>query len=589
MAEAQLNFNEEALDKESGLYNLYSRLYEGMKAANDCTPPDFTANPPLTEDGEIDLTAISEALQEYSTILMKNSAYLYASAIVGVVGESAGGAVEGCLLRSGDAMEGMLSALYGFRAGVLGHTIFEVEIDENESQNAYIYGNLINQNGAINTDCLKVGSEGIYFGESKIFYFDQDGNFWIDADKIKFGGSSSISFSEIAVGKLLITEDGITLDGKEFYHAGNSNKTDVDWKMKDAEIGGNLLAHGEATIEGLFTSTGGFKFVAGETDILYTSELEDGAVDIVLNADLALTVNRAIKLGGSKIIATRYNNEGIVSFSAPGMIMNLGDTDGDLPTQLITLQAGLYNAAGNIQIVSKYGDGFFYGSLKAGCGGASSIGLETYLTSGNDYGVIFNKYARLGSKDGPYLSADETALAAFLNLPFTYVDANYNQINISIPAKFKMLATTSQFADLSKSWSASLHFDTEAEFFVFDKQIESRGFAIESEQYKTRLIENALFFNDGVFIEGVPDGMLHSGNSYFSKSISSRAFASGFAGYGWAILEDETFGGYAATVDELTVRKKMRVYELEVQKMSVTNGSLWVSDSCSGDTVEEII
>ena len=37
--------------------------------------------------------------------------------------------------------------------------------------------------------------------------------------------------------------------------------------------------------------------------------------------------------------------------------------------------------------------------------------------------------------------------------------------------------------------------------------------------------------------------------------------------------------------DSLTVRKKMRVYELEVQKNSVTNGSLWVSDSCSGDEV----
>jgi hypothetical protein len=82
--------------------------------------------------------------------------------------------------------------------------------------------------------------------------------------------------------------------------------------------------------------------------------------------------------------------------------------------------------------------------------------------------------------------------------------------------------------------------------------------------------------------------MLHNGNSYFTNSIGSIRFASGFAGYGWAIMVDETFGGYAATVDELTVRKKMRVYELEVQKMSVTNGSLWVSDSCSGDMVEEI-
>ena len=66
-------------------------------------------------------------------------------------------------------------------------------------------------------------------------------------------------------------------------------------------------------------------------------------------------------------------------------------------------------------------------------------------------------------------------------------------------------------------------------------------------------------------------------------------FASGFAGYGWAIAQDELVGGYSATFDELTIRKKARFYELEVQKHSVTNGALWVSDSCSGDLVEEIV
>ena len=48
-------------------------------------------------------------------------------------------------------------------------------------------------------------------------------------------------------------------------------------------------------------------------------------------------------------------------------------------------------------------------------------------------------------------------------------------------------------------------------------------------------------------------------------------------------------GNIEATFDGLTIRKKARFYELEVQKQSVTNGSLWVSDSCSGDLVEEIV
>ena len=91
MAETKLIFNEETLDQESGIYKLYIRLYEGMRTANECTPPDYTTNPPLTEDGEIDIAAMNEGLSAYSTILMKNSAYLYASSIIGVVGEGGGG------------------------------------------------------------------------------------------------------------------------------------------------------------------------------------------------------------------------------------------------------------------------------------------------------------------------------------------------------------------------------------------------------------------------------------------------------------------------------------------------------------------
>ena len=142
---------------------------------------------------------------------------------------------------------------------------------------------------------------------------------------------------------------------------------------------------------------------------------------------------------------------------------------------------------------------------------------------------------------------------------------------------------------MSKEWSASLNFTTDAEFFTFQKPIESTSFSIISEKYKTRLIENTLFFDDGIFLEGLTDGIRFTGNAYFVNNLSSMRFASGFAGYGWSIMQSELAGGFSATFDELTIRKKARFYELEVQKQSVTNGSWWVSDACSGDFVEEII
>lgn len=89
MAEAILIFEEDKLDKTTSLYELYSRFYEGMNAANMVDAPDFST-PPLTELGEIDMTAINKKIAEYSTILVKNSSYMMANSIMTTVGGKIG-------------------------------------------------------------------------------------------------------------------------------------------------------------------------------------------------------------------------------------------------------------------------------------------------------------------------------------------------------------------------------------------------------------------------------------------------------------------------------------------------------------------
>lgn len=59
------------------------------------------------------------------------------------------------------------------------------------------------------------------------------------------------------------------------------------------------------------------------------------------------------------------------------------------------------------------------------------------------------------------------------------------------------------------------------------------------------------------------------------KSTGSAAYTSGFAGAGWRIDAATNH----LTVDELTVRKAMNVYELVVNQIRGTNGALWVSDA----------
>jgi len=108
-------------------------------------------------------------------------------------------------------------------------------------------------------------------------------------------------------------------------------------------------------------------------------------------------------------------------------------------------------------------------------------------------------------------------------------------------------------------------------------------------QSYTKLSDNQLFLQNGVYLQGITGAIKEYGDLMLEKSVGSFTFSSGFAGSGWRIYKNVTSGNVVATFDELVVRKKMRVYELEVQKISATNGSLWVSDSCSGDFAVEVI
>ena len=69
-----------------------------------------------------------------------------------------------------------------------------------------------------------------------------------------------------------------------------------------------------------------------------------------------------------------------------------------------------------------------------------------------------------------------------------------------------------------------------------------------------------------------------SGNSTYYESMYSPTFYSGFGGSGWK-LDTTDSGNITLTVDDLYVRNAMNVYELVINKIRATNGSLWVSDS----------
>ncbi|MFD2597529.1 hypothetical protein ACFSQ3_01090, partial [Sphingobacterium corticis] len=73
------------------------------------------------------------------------------------------------------------------------------------------------------------------------------------------------------------------------------------------------------------------------------------------------------------------------------------------------------------------------------------------------------------------------------------------------------------------------------------------------------------------------DQPVRANDSPVFAGISSPSFASGFTGHGYRIGKDAN-GKYMAEFDRLTVRQDFNVYELIVNQLRSTNGSLIVSD-----------
>ena len=591
------------LSPDSAIYNLYTRYYNNMVSANDVDTPNLDPLPAEIEANG-DLTQayyarVETAMADYNEILMKNAAYNSAVAVFsslggGGGGGGGGGSTSGFVARAGDSMLGLLQAKYGFEAGYNNTKIFDTTIVDNANI-AHVFGQLIVDNK------ITVGNEGIYFGAAQTLYNDTTNNKIVLAGtNLKLDGAVE-STGDITVGHVVIGSSSITNNGNVYYHAGNANNQNVDWTADDMGVFGDLTVHGNQSFGGMLSALNGFELGADNTvmlcSVVQLDDLEEQVVDKWLSLKSRLVLDNGIGLyyNGHPIVKgyrdANDNNDYRVDFGAPGMKMYLGASDGNLLTSRVILASDIYNYANTFRIISRFGDGNFPNSLSAGCATSGPTVLQTYFASQSDCGVVFQKLIRLNSVNGPVISIGTSEYEAKIDLPYQHVVNNQNAVS-RLPLVLSFDETTSLFRDLSKEWSATMVIgldDANAEFFRFAKPVEAGFFSINSEQYKTKLGENVLFFDDGVFLEGIVGGIYHSGNSTFSGSLSSPTFASGFAGYGWAILNDLLFGGYEATFDSLVVRKKMRVYELEVQKISATNGSLWVSDACSGDSVTEIV
>lgn len=586
-------------------YTIFQTLLQGMREANDGTPPDYNLPPYSTATGESwtdpdgnviqvmqpNESIIAAKMAEISQIQMQNSAYLFAR-VIDVASSSAAAGVDltKFVQKSGDTMLGLLGTLRGFEAGYDDNKIFDVTINASQENVAHVYGKLIVDNDATVGGQLNLSDSGIFFSKHQSIFY-KDNALQIDSQNIKFKGNIAVD-GTFTLGDVVINQNGIFWGTDEFYHSGNSNKSDVDWVMNNAHIYGDLTIDGATTFSGRLKALHGFDLGENGDKLLY-SEVDPvlHISKVVMDTDLHVTDGHGVKFDDEYIIRARGGADNIVSFAAPGKVLYLGDFGGDssnpLATQFISLQADIKTGSNAYVMVSSNGDGNFRNSFQAGCANSGPVVVRTYSLTADDCGVVFPRNIAIGDERGPHLFSDGAYDALKCSIPYSYIDDG-SAVSDRLELKLNYGASGYPWRDLSKTADISLHLDTDGEYFVFKKTILSDSFAIISNNYQTSLTENALFLNTGTFIEGVADGMALTGNVYFNGNVQSAKFASGFAGYGWGIIKSEFVGGFHATFDELTVRKKMRIYELEVQKNTATNGSLWITDSCSGDLVEEI-
>ena len=561
------------IKKGSTLDALYNRLKVGMEASANEKLPDWTGSDYVTVDEQgqytVDESKINAEVKEYQSITRQNTAYLLADAVVSSIGDGGdpGEGVKGAVKITGDSMTGKLNTLYGFSAGDNGVVIFDVY--QTNEENPEDRRSIVKIDGE-----LHLGANGLFINDFNLLSYNNDilsldaGNIALNADHVTCTG-------EMTFGELSLSKDGIRYKGLEFYHSGNSNKEDVDWTMQNAIVAKDLAVGGNTTLKGTLSALYGVDFGYEGESVFSISEDKMAT----LRGDLNI-LSGGIKFDGDYIIHVK--NKNVIAFSASNKILNLGD-DG---TRSISLQASIYDDDNEYELITKFGSAHFPESFKAGHGFGNTL-IETYKNSDNNSGTIFREYLKFVSDAGPGFRSDGDLL--YFEAPYHYMtkvgdDAVENTIQQT--TSFGYVDSTSLYAPLNKK-SSSLKITTDADFYVFDKPLEGET-SIGITGSKTRLLNNQLFFGDGVYWLALGDGVKYYGNAYMVNDIGSVTFSSGFAGSGWKIYKNKLTGNICATFDELTVRKKMRVYELEVQKISATNGSLWVSDACSGDIVEEI-
>lgn len=478
-------------------------------------------------------------------ISLKNSAFSFAKTMGEAIEIGASGVevdVSNLVKKDGDTMTGELSAIRGFKAGKNGQVILEVLTNDEGIH----YVNI--------ASILNISGDGLRFDGDKVIFRNSESKTTTISDKsVIVDAENTTILNGATIGGITVDSGGVikNKDGQEFYSPKNSNKDDVDWHANNIYAKNNANVGGDVSISGKLTS--GDANIAGNVSITKDSMSVLSPVHI----DSILYI-------GEHIFAKKTEDGVSVGASNGNLII------GNDETKSIKLAKPIKTWDGKYSIITETGFGNFQGGFSASHNRSSPI-IKTFYNSPEDKGVIIdNKISFLGSKD---VSLHEADGGLMLDLDGDYVSIKTDK-------------SSSYYKPRNKD-SKTTFIESSADFIAFGKPVEASSFTIKNKS--TQLKDRVLNLGDGAMIEGGKNKMTLHSNVIVKNNISSERFADGFSGYGWAIKQDSITGVTRITTDEITVRNKMNIYELNVRKIKSSNGAIWVSDSMVGGNVQQII
>lgn len=523
------------LEKDSVQKKLYDELYAQFFEAQIPKSPDF---PYGIEKGD------------QTDIRLMNSAYGFAktigdSIIVGGGGEEID--VTNLVKKSGDTMMGKLRAIRGLEAGENGRVTLSTNIDDSGVDFIKVLTYL-----ALPDNGLKIGGANIIYRDtSALTTTIKDKVVKIDSDKLDLPSETTIGNYKF------LKEGGIEGNGVKFYHTKNANLDSIDWNGKDITASENLY--------GKFLTVSDKSIFKGDIDVVI-----GGSSKFNVNKD-SVSINLPLYLKNNLYV----NNKSVIRGTEQGIVFEADETSvilGSEKTKDIKLSSPLKTWNGDSTIITQAGYGNFGMGFQASHDKSTPV-IQTYSEKSGEKGIKIDNTIR------------------FFEDKYVYLSSNKEHSGLSIGVKNGHMAiygelSNSYYKPLNKESFSSV-LDTNNDFIVSKKPIESENFTISGKE--TRLSDRLLKFSRGLMIEGAGNYIAHHGNMVIKNDMTTDNFSTGFAGSGWGIRNNPVTGITGITIDEATIRRKMRVYELEIQKISATNGALWVSDSLSGDSVTQII